>query len=68
MLEFNAEELVFIKSLGIDVDFSNLSDDDCINIEFSVGDVLTMEAEANPDRWTKKMRLCEDIIDKLTEE
>ena len=65
---FSSEQIAFMKSLGLQLDFSQLSDDDYCEIEDIVGDAYTAEAQAHPDKVTDKILLCESILNKLSEE
>lgn len=64
-MEFNDKQIEFMKSLGLDLDFNNLSDDDYCEIEDVVGDKYTWESVEHPDRVTKIMIMCESILDSL---
>lgn len=64
---FSAEEKNFIKSLGINTDFENLIDDILIEIEEKVSDVLQIKGFGENCNITKIGKLCEEILDKLSE-
>ena len=65
---FSQKQVEFMKSIGLDMDFLRLSDDDYCKIEDRVGDVYTEEAQARPDAITDKILMCESILDKLSED
>ena len=56
-----------MKSIGIDVDFSNLSDDDLVLIEEKVADkyeVSGLDKDYNP---TETGKMCESILDMMND-
>lgn len=65
---FTDEQIEFIRSLGLDFDLSNLSEDDYILIEDKVGDkynseVLDVEDEIKDKKSAARViKLCEDIL------
>lgn len=64
---FNDKEISLMRSLGLDCDFNNLSDDDdyWMIIEEKVGAHLTLECldeNYNPD---ESGTICESILDKI---
>ena len=61
---FTEQEIEFMKSLGLDCDFNNLSKDDdyWIDIEDTVADALEFDANDNPIPITL---VCEAILDKI---
>lgn len=65
---FSQKQVEFMKSIGLDMDFLRLSDNDYCKIEDIVGDVYTEEAQAHPDIVTDKILICESILDKLSED
>lgn len=65
---FSAKQIAFLKSLGLNMNFSNLSDEDYCRIEDTVGDVYTEEAQEHPDETTDKILLCESILDNLSQD
>ena len=65
---FLPEQIAFMKRLGLDMDFDNLSDDDYCWIEEVVGDAYTDEAQAHPDEATDSIRMCESILDRLSDD
>lgn len=66
-MKFSQKQMDFMKSIGLDMDFLKLSDDDYCKIEDTVGDVYTEEAQEHPDEATEKILLCESILDMLSE-
>lgn len=59
---FNEKQKEFIRSLGFDVDFDNLSDNECVDIEEAVADKL-MYAGFEADYEINSLgRMCMDII------
>ena len=61
---FNAKEIDFMKKIGLNFDFSSLTDDEFIDIESIVGDYYTKKAQST-SRQTEEILLCEAILDKL---
>ena len=62
---FSAQQKNFIQSLGLNVDFDNLTDDDYVRIEDLVGDELVkrgLDKDYNP---TSIGEMCEAILDQL---
>lgn len=62
---FTPQEIAFMRSLGLDFDFGNLSDDEWVQIEDTVGDRLVLaelDKQYNP---TPIGKMCEAILDKL---
>lgn len=61
---FTEQEIEFMKSLGLDCDFNNLSKDDdyWIDIEDTVADALEFDTNDNPLPITL---VCEAILDKI---
>ena len=64
---FSPDQIQFIRSIGLNLDFSNLTDDDYMEIETKVGDVYTSEVEDYPDDVTPKILMCESILDHIDE-
>ncbi|MCM1117949.1 MAG: hypothetical protein NC543_01100 [bacterium] len=62
---FNKTEIDFMKSLGIDVDFENLSDDMLVEIENIVSEKLQKSGFDADYTITDKGKICEAILDKL---
>lgn len=65
---FLPEQIAFMEHLGLNMDFDNLSDDDYCRIETAVGDAYTDEAQAHPDEATDRIRMCESILDRLSDD
>lgn len=65
---FLSEQIKFMKSLGLNMDFSKLSDDDYCKIEDTVGDTYTEEVQNHPNEVTDKILMCESILDKLSQD
>ncbi|ANU42196.1 hypothetical protein ADH75_02945 [Flavonifractor plautii] len=65
---FSQKQVEFMKSIGLDMDFLRLSDDDYCKIEDTVGDIYTEEAQEHPDEVTEKILICESILDMLSED
>jgi len=42
---FSTEQVSFLRSIGLDFDFSNLSDNEWIAIEEKVGDYITLKED-----------------------
>ncbi len=62
---FTAEEIAFMRSLGLDFDFDDLSDDEWISIEEIIGDELTLKGldiDYNPNAIGL---ICEEILAKI---
>lgn len=62
---FTDSDIIFMKALGINVDFSNPSDDDLVEIEDKVSDKLMKSGFDNDYRITKIGKKCENILDNL---
>lgn len=54
-----------MESIGLNLDFSCLSDADYVQIEDVVGDRYTSEAQEHESEITPVILLCEAILDKL---
>ncbi len=59
------EEIGFLTSLGLKLNFENLSDEDFIIIEEIVGDELQIFGFDEDYNITLIGKLCESILDKL---
>ncbi len=62
---FTEKEIELMKSIGLNCNFDNPSDDDWLDIEEQVGDALVLKYldekyEPTPEGW-----ICEGIIDKI---
>lgn len=64
---FSAEEITLMKSLGLDGDFNNLSEDDeyWVDIEEKVGDFLTLKCLDEHYEPDDKGVICESILNKI---
>ena len=66
-MKFDEEQIEFMKKIGIDVDFDNLSDDDFVFIEENVAneyEIRGLDQDYNP---TETGKMCESILDILNE-
>jgi len=54
-----------MKSIGLNLNFSRLSEADYVQIEDAVGDRYTEEVQENESEITPVILLCEAILDKL---
>lgn len=61
---FNAKEIDFMKKIGLNFDFSSLSDDEFIEVESTVGDYYTKKAQST-SKVTAEILMCEAILGKL---
>lgn len=62
---YTAEEIAFMQSIGLELNFENLSGDDYILIEDTVGDWLVLhelDEDYNPSPIGE---MCEDILYKI---
>ena len=60
-MKFDEEQIEFMKKIGIDVDFDNLSDDDFVFIEETVAneyEIRGLDKDYNP---TETGKMCESI-------
>lgn len=64
---FSAEEITLMKSLGLDGDFNNLSEDDeyWVDIEEKVGNFLTLKCLDEYYEPDDKGVICESILNKI---
>lgn len=62
---FNSKQIEYMKSLGLDFDFENLSEDELFQIEEVVGEELQMSGFDEEYEATKEGKLCESILDQL---
>ena len=58
---FTPEQIAFMKSIGLDLDFDNPDDDSWVEIEDRVGDMLVYYGEYNK----VGSLMCESIFDKI---
>ena len=62
---FNEQEIEFIQSLGLMLDFDNLTDDNIVNIENAVSVALQQIGFDAAYGTTVIGEMCEIILDKL---
>lgn len=62
---FTKEQIAFMRSIGLNMDFSRLSGSDYVKIEDAVGDKYTAEVQEHESEITPVILLCEAILDKL---
>lgn len=62
---FDKEEIDFMKSLGINVDFENLSEDALVEIEDVVSEKLQKSGFDEEYNITTDGKMCETILDRL---
>lgn len=64
---FNAKEIALMKSIGLDIDFNNLSEDDdyWVEIEEKVGEYLTLQCLGDDYTPNESGIICETILDKI---
>ncbi len=62
---FNKAEIDFMKSLGIETNFGNLSDDMLVKIEDIVSEKLQKSGFDKDYKITEDGKICEAILDKL---
>lgn len=62
---FNKKQKEFIQSLGLKLDFNNLSDDDLVKIEDAVADKLQLSGFDANNKPTSVGKICESILDEL---
>ncbi len=65
--KFTQKEIAYMRSLGLDCDFNNLSDDDdyWITIEETLGDHLTFHCADDDGRLSEEGWFCSSLFDKL---
>lgn len=63
---FDKAEIDFIKSLGIESNFGNLSDDMLAEIENIVSEKLQKSGFDENYKITAEGKICESILDKLS--
>lgn len=62
---FNEKQRKFIQSLGLKLDFDNLTDDDLVNIEDAVAEKLQQSGFNVAYDTTSVGKMCESILDEL---
>lgn len=66
-MKFTDEQIAFIKEIGIDVDFDNLSDADLDAIEEAVTDEYQIRGLDKDYEPTETGLMCESILDIMNE-
>lgn len=64
-LKFSDEQIDFMRDIGIELDFNNLTDDDYVKIEEKVGDKLQISGFDKNCKVTKIGKMCESILDMM---
>lgn len=62
---FDEKQIKFMRSIGLDLDFEHLSDDDHVRIEEVVGDKLQKSGFNENYDITTVGKMCESILDRL---
>lgn len=62
---FTEEQIAFMRSIGLELDFSSLSGEDYVQIEDRVGDVYTAEVQKHEEEATSVILMCESVLDRL---
>jgi len=62
---FSQQQIEFMKEVGLDFDFQNLSDEEYVQIEDVVGNIYTSELQAHEKETTETVLMCESILDRL---
>lgn len=62
---FNEKQRKFIQSLGLKLDFDNLTDDDLVKIEDAVAEKLQQSGFNAAYAATSVGKMCESILDEL---
>lgn len=62
---FDKKEIEFMRTLGIEADFENLSDDILVKIEDIVSEELQKSGFDKDYKVTEDGKMCESILDKL---
>ena len=64
-MKFNESQIDFIKSIGLKLDFENMTDDNLVEIENKVA--LTLQKLGFDENYqvTDVGRMCESILDQL---
>lgn len=65
---FTEEEIALMRRIGLNFDFDNLSDDEWIELEDTVGDYLTLQCLDEDYEPNAEGLICEDILGKLPQE
>jgi hypothetical protein len=62
---YSKEQIDYIKSIGFEVDFTDMSDDDWCNLEETVGDKLVLECLDENYCPNEEGIMCKSILDLL---
>lgn len=62
---FSVEQIKYMQSIGLNLDFSHLSDEDYVLIEEKVGDAYNEEALDHEHEVTPTISICEAILASL---
>lgn len=62
---FDEKQIKFMRSIGLNLDFEHLSDDDCFQIEKAVADKLQKSGFDENYDITAVGKMCESILDRL---
>ena len=62
---FSEKQIAFMRSIGLDLDFSNLTDEDYVRIEDVVGGIYTSEVQEYKQGAAEVAFMCESILDTL---
>ena len=62
---FSKEQIDFMKSIGLSLDFDNMNDDDMVQIEDVVSGMLQRSGFDENDRINSTGKMCESILDQL---
>lgn len=62
---FDEKQIKFMRSIGLDLDFEHLSDDNYVQIEETVADKLQKSGFNENYDVTAVGKLCESILDRL---
>ena len=64
-MAFTEKQKELIKSIGLNVNFDNLSDDDICDIMLAVGDELTLHCLDENYEPNERGKICEEILWKI---
>ncbi len=62
---FTNEQIQYMRSIGLNYDFDNLTADEWINIEDVIGDKLTLECLDENYKPNEEGMMCYSILDRL---
>lgn len=60
---FSEKQIDFMKELGLELNFDNLSDDEWVQIEERVADELEYRGFDDNYNVTQRGKMCEEILD-----